>query len=174
MTTDAPCEVRFDELPPLNGRRPPGATVRRREGRLDMDRRAFLERVTAAGMALGLASLTIFPPGRAFAESAAGRHDILNSCPSYALGHNCSPGCGPSVVRLEACGPNGFHEGTGCFYRLRPNECVGNWDGWRWRPTGCGPCGSAKTTYQCHDGFTCPNSCGGCYRTICRSFQGCS
>lgn len=172
---EGPKLVRFDDLPAIDGPWPEGQPARRRRAgdRPGFDRRSFVKRVVGTGMSLGLASLTVFPPARAYADG----YDILNHCPPYAGDHNCSPGCGPNAVRLAACTPNGYHDSTGCFYRLRPNECRGiSWDGWIWRTTGCGPCGSANTGYRCHDGWTCPGPpCGhGCYKTICRAFVGCS
>jgi len=169
--TDVPAAVfSFDDLPALHGSRPKNQPLRPRERR-EYNRRAFIERVVGVGMALGLASLTVFPPARALANG----YRILNSCPGYAAGHQCSPGCGPSTVRQAACTDKGWHEHTGCFYRLRPDQCAdGTWDGWMWRVTGCSQCGTAKTGFRCHDGKTCPDDCGGCYATICRSFRGCS
>lgn len=163
----------FDALPPLAGEWPEGQPARKKRAkRGGFDRRGFVKRVVGTGMSLGLASLTVFPPARAF---AADPYDILNSCPDYASNHQCSPGCGPSTVRQAACTSNGWHENTGCFYRSRNNECYGGWaDGWYWRPTGCTQCGSARTSFRCHDGRTCPDSCGNCYPTICRAFMGCS
>lgn len=171
-TVEQPTASLFDTLPPLQGAWPEGQPARKKSGEhRGFDRRGFVKRVVGTGMALGLSSLTVFPPARAFADG----FDIYNSCPSYAADHGCSPGCGPSVVRNAACDSRGWHENTGCFYKSRYNQCYGGWaDGWYWRPSGCSPCGSARTSYRCHDGRTCPDNCGNCYYTICRSFQGCS
>lgn len=162
--------VRFDDLPTLHGPRPEGQPLRPRDERRTFNRRRFIERVAGAGMALGLASLTVFPPARAHADG----YKILNYCP-FSYPGKCSPGCGPSPLRQAACSSNGWHRNTGCFYRLRPNQCSGDYDGWIWRVTGCDNyCGSARTGFRCHDGRTCPDNCGGCYSTICRHFVGCS
>lgn len=171
-----PAALTFEALPPIRGTWPEGQPARKRSReRRGFDRRSFIKRAIGTGMSLGLASLTVFPPARAF---GADPYDILNSCPSYAAGHGCSStgGCGPSTVRQAACTSGGWHDNTGCFYRWRPNECYGGWaDGWYWRPTGCQECGSAATSFRCHDGWTCSDgSCGGCYRTICRAFMGCA
>jgi len=173
QTAERPGASLFDALPPLEGAWPDGQPARsRRSGEHSrFDRRGFVKRVVGTGMSIGLASLTVFPPARAFADG----YDVLNSCPSYASDHNCSPGCGPSIVRNAACTSNGWHENTNCFYRSRNNQCYGGWaDGWYWRPSGCSQCGSAKTSFRCHDGRTCPDNCGHCYYTICRAFMGCS
>ncbi|RAY11612.1 hypothetical protein DPM19_28685 [Actinomadura craniellae] len=181
--------LRLDDIPPLTGPRPEGADrVRRRgpaeRGTLRPGRRAVLGGLVAAGGSLGLAVLGVLPPARqALAagyslwdgpDGLTGFYDIYWRCPSYAAGHDCSPGCGPSLVCADCCrqdGPRrGFHHSSksGDRYRLRPGTCHGRgWDGWRWAyGRRCGRC-SRSITWRCHDGWKRGRS-GAYYRTICR------
>ena len=101
-----------------------------------------------------------------------------NQASGYAKDHNCSPGCGPSMVLSGACNPTGdwpgYHRGgvdtwTVIGYvgwKLRPNACADqHWDGWKWATMpDCAPC--PNMFWRCHDGFV--SSTYGTYNSICR------
>jgi hypothetical protein len=140
-------------------------------------RRSVLANLTRAATALGLTALGVFPPARtAFAEGfrlAPDGYKIHPSCPSYAQDHDCSPGCGPSLVCSDCCrtsGPMaGMHHSSvsASGFRLRPNECYSDSDGWLWRYEGrCGEC-TGGIVWRCHDGWKRSDS-GHWYKTICR------
>lgn len=137
-------------------------------------RRSFLKGVASLGAAAGLFTLNVFPMVR---QARADGWDIYGACPSYAAGHNCSPGCGPSPVGANACQPpgqphTGYHRANGDTYILRPNQCYsGTYDGWLWQySNSCGDC-RTSITYRCHDGYT---KSGGSYTpTICRYATAC-
>ncbi len=149
----------------------PGTGAARRTGRLRstaswaLSRRALLQ----AGTALGMAALSVFPAAR---RAHADGYDIYTgACPSYAIDHDCSPGCGPSTIFAAACvtsGANlGFHKNDGVTWKLRPNQCFsGTYDGWLWRYQGaCGAC-SCSVERRCHDGYH--NAGSGWVKSICR------
>lgn len=130
-------------------------------------RRTVLKGLTAGGMSLGLTMLGIFPMAR---KARAEGYWILDDCPSYSSDDNCSPGCGPSLVRTSSCEYSGSHTGyhkSSGDYRLRINECyAGKYDGWNWLySSACGDCQSG-IKYRCHDGRTLIN--GSWVKTICR------
>jgi hypothetical protein len=170
----------LEHIPPLRGPRPAGtATVSRKAPRRNLaiagatrpSRRSVLRGAVASGMALGFTALGVFPAAR---RAYADGYDIKGlPCPSYAGPHNCSPGCGPSIVYSAACGGDGWHRVDGnvfISYSLRPNQCYGGWaDGWLWRAGGCAGCGTVE--WRCHDGWirTCTTS--GCVtsKSICRT-----
>jgi hypothetical protein len=142
-------------------------------------RRSALRALFSTGAGLGLAMLSVFPPARTavaagFRLAPVDLWQIYDRCPSYASDHNCSPGCGPSVVCRDCCQPGGAHKGyhhtlksSNGRYRLRPNQCFGNYDGWLWRYTGrCGGC-QRGVLWRCHDGWRRSTS-GHWYKTICR------
>jgi hypothetical protein len=171
----------LDDIPPLTGPRPTGAgRVRRRLPRetTPFGRRTALATLAAAGGSVGLAALGgAFRPARqAIAEGyrVASYYDIYQGCPGYAAGHNCSPGCGPSVVCADCCRPSGTREGfhkssvSHDGYKLRPSECAaGGWDGWRWVYSGaCGSC-ARSIAWRCHDGWKRASN-GSWFKTICR------
>jgi len=101
-----------------------------------------------------------------------------NEKTGYARHHDCSPGCGPSMVLSGACNTSGkwvgYHRGgvdtwTVIGYvawKLRPNACYGgNYDGWKWATASdCKPC--RNMFWRCHDGFV--SSSSGTYNSICR------
>jgi hypothetical protein len=144
-------------------------------GALRSNRRRFLERCAAAGVAFGLGTLAQLPPARrAFASHVGNNPYEIKSlpCPSYAADHNCSPGCGPSAPSTNYCAPDGhwagYHRNAGLEWKVRPNECYGGWaDGWRWSYGSCGQC-SRNITRRCHDGWRCDSNGANCFRTICR------
>jgi hypothetical protein len=144
-------------------------------GGLRSDRRRFLARCAAAGIAFGLGTLAQLPPARrAFADHVGTNpYEIMSSCNGQFGSTNCNPGCGPSTPSVNFCAPDGhyihYHRRAGLEWKVRPNQCFGGWaDGWRWA---YGPCGSCphNITRRCHDGWRCdPNTGGNCMPTICR------
>ncbi|MEV6105048.1 peptidoglycan-binding protein [Streptomyces sp. NPDC051940] len=159
----------LDDVPLL---RRPGSNARRRSvPRTGSALGAALPRRTVfqAATAAGFAALGVFSAAR---EAYADGYDIwTGACPSYAVDHNCSPGCGPSTVYTDACvtsGTNtGFHKNDGVTWTLRPNQCYsGTYDGWLWRYSGaCGTCGCGIER-RCHDGYR--NTGSGWVKSICR------
>ena len=170
MTLRSLAELVSGSEPPPDAQPSPWATA------ASTSRRSVLKAMGGIGLSLGFSSLLVF---RAAREAAADGYDILNSCPSYASGHACNPGCGPSVVCSSAnsafvgdwygdcCDntgafpgpPYGYHENRSPYY-LRPNECLGGYDGWIWGQP-CGTCGltptdtqKIKVKWRCHDGYT--------------------
>jgi hypothetical protein len=133
-------------------------------------RRRFLGGALLAGVGVGLSTFGLLPPARN-ARAHPGADDLwydwsAGPCISYAVDHECNPGCGPSMVLADACIPGYWHHRAdesynGAWWSLRPNECYGGyWDAWDW----IGPCG---TRYRCHDGWV---STGfGSAKSICRS-----
>lgn len=185
-------ELSLDDVPPLHGPRPAGAASVRRRVPADRGpwprpgRRTVLGGMVAAGGTLGLTALGVFRPAReALADgfalpSAVEGYAIYPKCPAYAEPHNCSPGCGPSLVCASCCrtsgSAKGFHHSSAskAGYRLRPNQCYsGGWDGWKWAYAK--PCGKCKksVTWRCHDGWK-RNSKGAYYKTICRWALSCA
>jgi Putative peptidoglycan binding domain len=165
----------LDAVPPLTGPDPGTGTASRRRppasrptSRLTpswaLSRRTLLQ----AGTALGMAALSIFPAAR---RAYADGYTIYGACPTYASDHNCSPGCGPSVIFAAACNTTGtytgFHKNDGVTWKLRPNQCyAGTYDGWLWRYQGaCGAC-ACSVERRCHDGYKKTSS--GWVRSICR------
>lgn len=170
------------DIPSFSGPRPAGAQPARRplpKHAPRWPRRRFIQVTAATGTGLGLAALGLLPPAR---SAQAGNLDIYTGpCPSYAAGHNCSPGCGPSTVCTDCCTPSC---GTPCTcsawfrnggnYRYRPGQCIPGsnvWDGWVWKYNApCGCCNN-NITYRCHDGSKLIN--GSWSPRICRSVIGC-
>jgi hypothetical protein len=157
--------VRFDDLVPAHGPWPEGAAPARRRARRDLlapgpTRRSFLGGALAAGGAVGLAALGVFPRARAAlaAPTGVGYRVHTGGCPSYASGHECQPGCGPSPVYADTCEPSGSYRGwfknrPSSGYRLRPGQCLSGYDAWVWRFSGrCGWC-QHSIEYRCHDGY---------------------
>ncbi|GAA1546005.1 hypothetical protein GCM10009678_30850 [Actinomadura kijaniata] len=182
--------IQLEDVPPLHGPRQHGAErVRRRAprerrpARARVGRRGVLAGLAAAGAAVGLNALGVFPPARqalAAGYRAPGGYQIYPRCPSYAANHNCSPGCGPSVVCSDCCRTSGTYKGyhkSGKShpgkYKLRPNQCYGGgWDGWLWAYSRrCGSC-ARGVTWRCHDGWK-KSSRGSWYKTICRKATSC-
>jgi hypothetical protein len=178
--------IELEDVPPLSGPRPPGAerAHRRIPGPTDSPaRRNVLRGLAAAGTSLGLTALGVFPQARqalAAGYSLRGYYDIYPRCPSYASNHNCSPGCGPSLVCSVCCRTSGKHKGfhrSGVSdphrYKLRPNQCYGGrWDGWVWAYAhSCGNCRKG-VTWRCHDGWK-KSKRGNWYKTICRKALAC-
>ncbi|MFB4314821.1 hypothetical protein [Actinomadura sp. 21ATH] len=181
--------IELEDVPPLRGPRPAGAErVRRRRAaeeapRARVARRSVLSGVAAAGAAAGLNALGVFPPARkaiAAGYSMRGYYDIYGRCPSYAANHNCSPGCGPSLVCSVCCRTSGKYKGfhrSGVSdpgrYKLRPGQCYGSgWDGWLWSYSkSCGSC-KKGVTWRCHDGWK-KSAKGNWYKTICRKATSC-
>lgn len=142
------------------------------------------------GLAIG-ASLALVG-SLSTARPALANYTIRDSCTGNEATHNCSPGCGPSMVCSDCCGtrPGGatcepaptssapclcgkWHRVVVNTYSLRPNECGGSpYDGWNWRyASSCGCCNSG-TKFRCHDG---EKKIGGTwYNSICKSLTGCS
>lgn len=175
---------RIEDIAPLEGRRPTGATKVRRRGDaqasiidLSTTRRRFVKGLVGGAVGLGFASLRLFPlTPPAWADG----YDVWTShttgpcgAGNYAQDHQCSPGCGPSWVTGGY--PNGCDNGSclNCWHRccgtydpsgtinyfLRPNDCWTNsYDAWRWK---C----SDTVMFRCHDGWTCYTACAA---TICR------
>ena len=163
----------LDNVPLLRGpgRTPSADAADRRAGhtgslaRFAPGRRTVLQVATA----VGFAAVGVFPAAR---KAYADGYDIwTGACPSYALDHDCSPGCGPSTIYTDACetsGSNvGFHRNDGTTWTLRPNQCYsGTYDGWLWRYSGaCGACGCGIER-RCHDGYR--NTGSGWVKSICR------
>ncbi|MEH1099530.1 peptidoglycan-binding domain-containing protein [Micromonospora sp. CPCC 205561] len=163
----------LDAVPWLRGTDPgTGPAVRRvprhagGRGRAgwELSRRALLR----AGTAVGMAALSVFPAAR---RAYADGYTIYDGCPTYASGHNCSPGCGPSTIFADACNTSGtyagFHKNDGTTWILRPNECYGGtYDGWLWLYQGaCGAC-ACSVERRCHDGYRRTSS--GWVKSICR------
>ncbi|MQY08142.1 hypothetical protein [Actinomadura macrotermitis] len=180
--------IELEDVPPLRGPRPHTAErVRRRaparEARVRPVRRSVLTGLLGAGATVGLNALGVFPPARKAVQSGfslAGYYDIYPRCPSYAANHNCSPGCGPSLVCSVCCRTSGKYKGfhkSGVSdpgrYKLRPNQCYGGgYDGWIWAYTRpCGGC-ARGVTWRCHDGWK-KSSRGSWYKTICRKSMAC-
>ncbi|MBW8482180.1 hypothetical protein [Actinomadura parmotrematis] len=181
--------IEYEDVPPLRGPRPHTAErVRRRgparEARVRPVRRSVLTGLVGAGTAVGLNALGVFPPARKAVQSGfelVGYYDIYPRCPSYAANHNCSPGCGPSLVCSVCCRTSGKYKGfhkSGVSdpgrYKLRPNQCYGgSYDGWIWAYTK--PCGSCAkgVTWRCHDGWK-KSKKGNWYKTICRKSMACN
>lgn len=116
-------------------------------------RRRFGKIAVGAGLAVGTGVLGVFKDAR---MASADGYDIYWDCPSYASGHKCSPGCGPSAVCGSCCTSNGWHRHSSSHtsrYKLRPNKCVGGWaDGWVWTyQAACASC--ARIQMRCHDGY---------------------
>ncbi|MDT0264775.1 peptidoglycan-binding protein [Streptomyces sp. DSM 44915] len=159
----------LDQVPQL---RRAGATDRpaRRQDARSLPRFVPTRRtVLQSATVVGFAALGAFGPAR---EAYADGYDIwTGECPSYASEHDCSPGCGPSLVYAAACVTTGqytgFHKNDGTTWTLRPNQCyAGSYDGWLWRFSGpCGACGCGIER-RCHDGYF--NSGSGWVRSICR------
>ncbi|MEU5882351.1 hypothetical protein [Spirillospora sp. NPDC047279] len=182
-------DLRLEDIPPLRGPRPAGAErVRRRPAPPDtgvsgVGRRNVLRGIATAGASVGLGALGVFPQARqALAAGYAQRpgYQILGRCPSYAANHNCSPGCGPSVVCPTCCRTSGslkgYHKSGKShpgYYMLRPNQCYsGGWDGWLWAYSkSCGSCRKG-VTWRCHDGWK-KSAKGSWYKTICRKATSC-
>ncbi|WP_329521617.1 hypothetical protein [Spirillospora sp. NBC_01491] len=180
--------IRLEDVPPLRGPRPAGAErVRRRvhddRARVRPVRRSVLTGLAAAGATAGLNALGVFPPARQALSSGfslRGYYDIYPRCPSYASNHNCSPGCGPSLVCSVCCRTSGKYKGfhkSGVSnpgkYKLRPNQCYGGgYDGWVWAYSKrCGSCAKG-VTWRCHDGWK-KSKRGNWYKTICRKATAC-
>jgi Putative peptidoglycan binding domain len=156
-------------IPPLRGTRPDGAIpVRRKAPKQVFGWSPRRRSVLQAGTAVGLAALGMFPAAR---RAIADGYDIYPNCPSYAIDHNCSPGCGPSTIFADSCevsGTNiGFHRNDGVNWTLRPNQCfASSYDGWLWRyNAACGAC-ACGVERRCHDGYK--RTSGGWVRSICR------
>lgn len=187
--------IELDGIAPLRGPRPKGAprAHRRASGRgtsTGSPRRAVLRGAAAAGAALGLSALGVFSPARrALAggfrllqpcDQVLGSYEIYDRCPPYASRHDCSPGCGPSLVCRDCCRTSGtmigYHHSSTSRpgYRLRPDQCFGGtYDGWLWRYAArCGQC-TGGVLYRCHDGWKRSRS-GHWYKTICRSVLDCA
>lgn len=146
-------------------------------------RRGFLKgSVIAAGATVAAAAARL--PGSP-AQIAEAQGSVTGSygyriwtgqCPSYAIGQNCEPGCGPSTVCATCCDANGFFRNDeAAGYRLRPGACTysgGAADGWLWSFSGqCGGCSSIQ--YRCHDGLVLNRTSGLWTRAICRSVTQC-
>jgi hypothetical protein len=166
VTEDTPVMV-----PPLRGSDPGmPAEARTRSWRpkwtgLAPSRRTVLR----AGSVAGLAVLGgVFPSVR---RAVADGYEIYPTCPSYAANHNCSPGCGPSMIFADSCTTSGintgFHKNDQVTWRLRPNACLsGSYDGWMWRyDQPCGAC-SCHVERRCHDGYR--KTASGWVNSICR------
>ena len=145
---------------------------------METSRRGFLRGALAGGAAVGLAALGVFPRAREalahHSNSHYGYRIWTGACPSYAAGHNCEPGCGPSTIYVDACEPSGAYEGwhkASSGYRLRPGACRSGYDGWTWRyGARCGQC-SNVIEYRCHDGYKLIG--GGYHNSICREVTEC-
>src|SRR5262245_23883986 len=188
--------IQLEQIPPLRGPRPEGSTpappATRKAPRQNttasasgrVSRRSILSAAIASGTALGFSLLGAFPAAkRAYADG----YDIWTGpCPAYAANHNCSPGCGPSVVEFASCASSGYHKNgveiPGILsYSLWPNNCypgVANWaDGWMWSQSSC--LGCLSLDFRCHDGRTtrCTTGRGGScssWISICRWITRCS
>ncbi|WP_062213547.1 peptidoglycan-binding protein [Streptomyces sp. NBRC 109706] len=159
----------LDQVPQLRRADGDARPAQRRESRglprLTPSRRTVVQGATV----VGFAALGVFSAAR---EAYADGYDIwTGDCPSYASEHDCSPGCGPSIVHVASCETSGeyegFHKNDGVTWTLRPNQCYsGTYDGWLWRFSGaCGACGCGIER-RCHDGYF--NSGSGWVRSICR------
>lgn len=172
--------IRVADVVPLHGPVPPGTPRARRRiprnGRRPT-RRSLLGGIAAAGFGMGMAVLGVFPAAREVPAAEFDEYYQIKPlpCPSYAAGHDCSPGCGPSRVCASCCRTEGKRRGyhhssvSKENHKLRPNKCHGGWaDGWLWKFKGkCGPCAEYRT-YRCHDGWRRNGSDRPYYRTICR------
>ena len=181
----------LEHIPVMRGPRPSGtATVTRTAPQPPAtstpapwrpSRRSILRGAIASGTALGFAALGVFPAARrAYADGydiwTNGTTGPCNQSSGYARNHNCSPGCGPSVVEFGSCNASGWHRvggSTPVWYGLEPNDCYQNrYDGWVWRTSLCQGCVSID--YRCHDGWTliCYEQCYE-YVSICRWITRC-
>jgi hypothetical protein len=181
--------IDLDQIPPIRGPRPAGRPPVSRKAPREpsrglaaaLSRRTVLRTMIASGTFLGFSILGAFPAAR---RAYSDGYDIKGlPCPSYAGPHNCSPGCGPSVVEFASCGSDGWHKNgvqtPGILsYTLLPNNCYGGWaDGWMWRYDGT--ClGCLSIDFRCHDGRTisCTTGRGGSctsHISICRWITRC-
>jgi hypothetical protein len=169
----------FDAVPPLQGADPGTGAARRRRPATSralmrpialppVSRRTVLRTGAALGTAAGMAALGVFPAAR---QAYADGYTIYGSCPTYATDHDCSPGCGPSMIFGDACNTSGtltgFHKNDGITWKLRPNQCYAStYDGWLWRyGAACGTC-ACYVERRCHDGYRKTGS--GWVKSICR------
>ena len=153
-------------------------------------RRQFMRRTFWGAVAFSLASLEWLPPARlAYAgHEGTGTYGYRIKglpCPAASSGTavapSCGQGCGPSRICGEetsgfCCEPPSahkvdYHKDSGNF-RLRPEECTANDDGWRWKvDNACGCCGGGLK-YRCHDGWW-DNPDQGWVRRVCRAVTQC-
>ncbi|CAM3158552.1 peptidoglycan-binding domain-containing protein [Stackebrandtia soli] len=161
----------LDRIPPLrrsgasNRGSHPTALTPSRPVVYAMPRRRLFQAATA----VSFAAIGVFPAARA---AYADGYDIYTGpCPSYAVDHDCSPGCGPSTIFAGSCETSGehvgFHRNDGVTWTLRPNQCYsGSYDGWLWKYNdACGAC-ACSVERRCHDGYR--NTGSGWVRSICR------
>jgi len=177
-------QLKLDDIAPLydadalqSSRR---AVVRTRAkyDRLRPSRREFVAGALAAGTAIGMTALGIFPPARP-AAAQHGSWKIWSGCDglgSWVNDDNCR-GCNQGS-RLCCCS-NGYHKGpgAGCHYKHRPDQCKsGGYDGWTWKVGSCciKSCGTCCSLYKnmawrCSDGYYRSSCCAGCWtKSICR------
>lgn len=144
-------------------------------------RRTFLKAAGAAGTAVGLAALGVFPPARKAFASHVGTdgYQIKDlPCPDDPFYDNNAPCdlCGPSDNCPSCCIDNSSYHKYGWHkagnddptYDLRKGDCVPNndyHDGWKWDRSGCCGCNS-YIKVRCHDGWK--NTSSGWTPTICK------
>lgn len=158
-------------------------TRRTARRRVKASRRNFLRgALLTASTGVAASAARIGPARHAQAQgtlSGSSPYRIWSTCPSYAAGHDCEPGCGASAVCFDCCDANGFFrndEASG--YKILPGYCAypgGEAEGWLWAYGA--PCGSCQTIeYRCHDGLSLqPGVDGALYWMpyICRSVTQC-
>jgi hypothetical protein len=159
------------------------------------NRGQFLRATAGTGMAIGLASLGIFPPARKALASHVGSEGYEIKplpCPSGHGGDTCAVPCSPSTIYPNACYTDpgnhfvGYHR-HGCTiaftraWRLRQDDCLdvpSDWDGWKWSESSCEGCGTA--VFRCHDGYNCPtgincnNPVQNCDTSVCKWLISCT
>lgn len=158
----------------------------RKKQRLDRtSRRGFLKgSFVAAGASVAAAASKL--PGSP-AKVAEAQGGVVGSygyriwtgqCPSFAVGHNCEPGCGSTPVCTDCCTPGGyFRNDEAAGYRLFPGICnypggTSAVDGWLWSYAApCGGCSSIQ--YRCHDGYVLNRATGLWMPSICRAVVQC-
>jgi len=156
------------------------------------DRKRFLRVTAGTGMAIGLASLGVFPPARKALASHPGTQGYqIKSlpCPGDYGTETCNVPCAPSTIYPNACFTDpghhyyGWHR-HGCTvaytraWRLRQDGCDPgtSWDGWKWSVANCENC-SGSAVFRCHDGYNCQTgqNCdlAYCDNSVCKWFIGC-
>lgn len=142
-------------------------------------RRGFLKGSIAAASATVAVAASKIPGSPAKVADAQGSvsgpygYRIYTACPSFAVNHNCEPGCGSTPVCSGCCTADGWFINDNVNFRLLPGICttpLGATDGWLWAyGAPCGSCSSIE--YRCHDGLDLRS--GVAVPSICRAVTRC-
>lgn len=149
----------FEDIPSVSEPPAGGSRRRQRGAKPRIDRRRFIQVVSAAGAGTGLALLGALPPMR-WALATHSPYSISDVCSNY---NNTGPcyGCDQccSDVNSSWCASDNWHRhdivvvGPDTIsYRLRVDSCTGN-NAWRWTVSSC--CGSPQRRnrkWRCSDG----------------------